>query len=53
LGEGQKYMFVGQKGVLTPASLLDRSIYDSLRAFSDLAWRDVEVFYVHQLPPSL
>ena len=49
LRKGQEQMLVGQQRVLAAASLLDRSVDDALRGFGNLAWRDVEIFYVHRI----
>src|SRR5262245_32934918 len=52
LSERQKNMFVREQRMLPAASLLDRAIDDALGRFTNLARRDVEIFYVHSLPPS-
>ena len=52
LRERQKDVLVGQQRVLAAARLFDRAVDDPLRGFPNLARRDVEVFYVHRLPPS-
>ena len=52
LREGQKQVFVGQQRMLAPAGLFDGAVDDALRGFANLAWRDVEIFYVHGRPPS-
>ena len=48
LRKGEKDVLVGQQGVLAAASLLDRPVDNALSGFAYLAWRDVEVFYVHR-----
>jgi hypothetical protein len=52
LCEGKEDVLVREQRVLAPARLLNRSVDDSLRGLADFAWRDVEVVYVHRLPPS-
>jgi hypothetical protein len=52
LGKRKEEVLVGEERMLPPARLLDRPIDNALRSFSNLAWRDVEIVYVHVLPPS-
>ena len=52
LRERQKQVLVGQQRVLAAAGLFDGAVDDALRGFANLAWRDVEIFYVHGAPPS-
>ena len=47
LRKREKDVFVGQQRVLAAPSLLDRAVDDALRGFTNLAGRDVEIFYVH------
>src|SRR5204863_7243485 len=51
LGEGEENVFVGQQSMLVTARLFDRAVDDPLRGFTNLALRDLEVFYVHSAPP--
>ena len=50
LREREEDMFVGEQRVLAPARFFDRAVDDALRGFANLAWRDVEIVYVHRLP---
>ena len=43
----RKQVFVGQQRMLAAAGLFDGAVDDALRGFANLAWRDVEIFYVH------
>ena len=47
LREREEDMFVGEQRVLAPPRLFDGAVDDALRRFTNLARRDVEVFYVH------
>src|SRR5262245_51219731 len=51
LSEGEEDVFVGQQSMFMPARLFERAVDDPLRGFTNLALRDLEVFYVHGGPP--
>ena len=53
LCERQKQVFVGQQRMLATARLFDGAVDDALRGLPDLAWRDVEIFYLHGCLPRL
>jgi hypothetical protein len=40
-------MFIRQQRVLAASRFLARAIHDALRGVSNLARRDIEIFYVH------
>ena len=46
LGECEKNVFGREQGVVAPACFFEGAVDDVLRVFGDLAWRDVEVFYL-------
>jgi hypothetical protein len=47
LRKGKEEVLVGEQRVLAPPRLLDGTVDNPLRGFSNLARRDVEIFYVH------
>jgi hypothetical protein len=52
LGERQKDVLICEQRVLATTRLLEGAIDDALRRFSYLAWRNIEVLYVHVFPPA-
>ena len=47
LRERQEQMLVRQQGMFPPTCFLDGAVDNPLRGISNLAGRDIEIFYVH------